>query len=70
MTISNQQDDLPLTTEQAAQLIGCAPGTLANARSAGRDGPPFYRVGRSVRYLRSAVLSYREQLLTRTVGAA
>ena len=63
-------EDIPLTTEQAAKLLGCAAGTLSNARAAGRDGPPFYRVGRSVRYLRSAVLTYREQLQRQTASAA
>lgn len=63
-------EDVPLTTEQAAELLGCAAGTLANARAAGRYGPPFYRIGRSVRYLRSAVLTYREQLQRQTAGAA
>ena len=43
-----------LTTEQAAEYLGVSPGWLANARCRG-DGPPFYKLGRAVRYIRAAL---------------
>lgn len=43
-----------LTTTQAAEYLGVSPGWLANARCRG-DGPPFYKLGRTVRYIRSAL---------------
>jgi hypothetical protein len=39
----------PVDETGAAQLIGCAPRTLANWRSQHR-GPRFIRVGRLIRY--------------------
>lgn len=38
-----------LTTKEAAQHIRCAPITLAKLRCSG-GGPPFLKLGRSVRY--------------------
>jgi hypothetical protein len=41
----------PLVTDVvAAELLGLRVGTLRNARSAGLPGPPFVRMGRSIRY--------------------
>ena len=42
------------TTEQAAEYLGVSPGWLANARCRG-DGPPFYKLGRAVRYVRTTL---------------
>ncbi len=43
--------DVPLSTEEAALLRGCAPETLVRERvRGGEDVPPFVRVGRAVRY--------------------
>lgn len=52
--------DEMIDTVAAAALLGRAAGTLANDRNAGRDGPPFHRFGRSVRYRRGDVLAYRD----------
>lgn len=38
-----------LTTDEAAQYLGLAPGTLQNWRGAGR-GPPFIRLGGRIVY--------------------
>ena len=47
----------PLDDAGAAEVLGCAPRTLANWRSAGR-GPRFFRVGRLIRYRLEDLLSY------------
>ncbi len=40
-----------LSAQKAAELLGLSPRTLANWRWRGGDwGPPFVKVGRSVRY--------------------
>lgn len=52
--------DQMIDTVAAAAILGRAPGTLANDRNAGRDGPPFHRFGRSVRYRRGDVIAYRD----------
>lgn len=41
----------PLTTEQAAQLLGLKPSTLEIWRCRG-DGPAYLKIGRAVRYHR------------------
>jgi excisionase family DNA binding protein len=43
-----------LNTEQAAEYLGVSESWLAGSRVRG-DGPPFYRLGRAVRYIRSAL---------------
>jgi predicted DNA-binding transcriptional regulator AlpA len=35
---------------EAAKILGLEVGTLRNKRSAGLPGPPFVRLGRSIRY--------------------
>jgi hypothetical protein len=42
---------------QFARLIGVSESTLAKKRMAG-DGPPYVKVGRSVRYSRDAGLAW------------
>lgn len=69
-SVDDSQDDVVLDTRQAAALLGCSPGTLSNIRAAGRPGPPFFRFGRSVRYLRGQLLAYRARLQQQTGGAA
>lgn len=44
------EHDVPLTTEEAAVLRGCAPDTLTRERVRGGDTAPFVRIGRGVRY--------------------
>jgi hypothetical protein len=50
----------PLLTEiDAARLLSRAPGTLRNWRSK-NEGPPFIKVGASVRYSLSSLRDYIE----------
>jgi len=51
-----------------ADFLGVATGTLAVWRSTGRHSLPFIKVGRSVRYSKSAVIAWLEQR-TRETGA-
>ncbi len=44
-----------LTPEQAAQLLGVTPGTLAVWRCTGRYDLPFVKVGSLVRYSPGAI---------------
>lgn len=39
-----------LNEQEAAAMLGVAPGTLSVWRSTGRYGIPFIKVGRNVRY--------------------
>ena len=43
-----------LTTEQAAEYLGVSKSWLAASRVRG-DGPPFYKLGRTVRYIRATL---------------
>jgi hypothetical protein len=45
---------------QAAEIIGAKPQTLRNWRSQSK-GPPYTKVGRSVRYAINDLLAYMEQ---------
>jgi hypothetical protein len=45
---------------QIAEIVGRAAQSLRNDRHQGK-GLPYYRIGRSVRYKLSEVLSYMEQ---------
>jgi len=49
--------DKYLTTREAAELLGLTVKSL-EARRARGNGPPFVRIGRLIRYLRSAVLAW------------
>jgi excisionase family DNA binding protein len=49
-------DDL-LTTEEAAAILGVTKGTLQRWRRDG-IGPPSYRMGRGVRYIRPEINSW------------
>ncbi|MBK6907605.1 MAG: helix-turn-helix domain-containing protein [Rhodocyclaceae bacterium] len=62
-----QQDEL-LDEKVAAQILGVTPGTLQVWRSTGRYGIPFIKVGRLVRYRRSA-LNHWIDSRTRESGA-
>jgi hypothetical protein len=47
-------DDIPLTQEQAAVVIGVKPTTLATWRHFGR-GPKYLKIGRSCFYRRDDI---------------
>ena len=53
---------------EAAEILDLAPGTLSVWRSTGRYGIPFIKVGRKVRYSRTALNAWLESR-TRTTGA-
>ena len=53
-------------TEQCAEHLRCSVDWLNAARGRG-DGPPFYRLGRAVRYIPNAVEQWaRERLVSST----
>ena len=56
-----------LNDDQAADLLGIRPQTLAVWRMTGRHSLPFVRVGRAVRYRMSDLLAWLD---SRTVGGA
>jgi predicted DNA-binding transcriptional regulator AlpA len=51
-----------LTEREACQIIKLAPTTLAHWRMTGK-GPPFYKLGRSVRYPRRELINWLEARL-------
>ena len=54
--------DALLTTEQVATLLAMKPATLEKGRSTGLvEHPPFIRIGRLVRYRRSAVTIWLQE---------
>ena len=65
------EHDIPLTTEEAAVLRGCAPETLIRERVRGGDTAPFVRVGRAIRYpARSFVAWLRDRPAVRNTSEA
>jgi predicted DNA-binding transcriptional regulator AlpA len=52
-------DPVYLDTRQAADLLGKSQAWLARERWAG-SGPPFYKLGRHVRYLKSDLIAWVE----------
>ena len=60
-----------LSTDQAAEVIGVRPNTLAIWRLTGRHDLPFVKVGRLVRYRRSDLIRWMsERSGTSTAGIA
>ena len=49
-----------LTPDEVAEQLGVSPHTLAIWRSEGRNGLPYVKVGRLVRYREDAVDEYIE----------
>lgn len=47
-------------TEEFCAISGRARSTVEGERSRGTGGPPFYRIGRTVRYRRSEVAAWLE----------
>jgi excisionase family DNA binding protein len=43
-----------VTTEEAAEYLGVSPSWLVQSRGRG-DGPPYFKVGRPVRYAKTAL---------------
>ena len=55
----------PVDERGAAEIVGCAPRTLANWRSQ-RRGPRFIRVGRLIRYRIEDLESYLDSRIVET----
>ena len=49
-----------LTTEEAAEYLGCSPGTLAVWRCLARYPLPYVKIGRRVRYDEADLLAWME----------
>jgi hypothetical protein len=65
------EHDIPLTTDEAAVLRGCAPETLIRERVRGGDTAPFVRIGRAIRYpARGFVTWLRERPTVRNTNEA
>jgi hypothetical protein len=63
------EHDIPLTTEEAAVLRGCAPETMVRERVRGGNTAPFIRIGRAIRYpARSFVAWLRERPAVRSTS--
>jgi predicted DNA-binding transcriptional regulator AlpA len=56
-----EQTDRMHTDVETAAIMGIAPQTLRAWRSLKRGGPPFVKIGRAVRYRRSAIDAYLAQ---------
>lgn len=56
--------DALLSPEDAAELLGLSPGTLANWRSSGRESLSYLKCGRSVRYRASEIRRYLQRQQT------
>ena len=53
-----------IDSRETARILGLSPVTLQQLRARG-DGPPFFRIGRTVRFRLGDVLAWRDE---RTVG--
>ena len=56
-----------LKDTEAGPILGLRPQTLRNKRSKG-EGPPYYKIGRAVRYLEKDLLDYLEKRKIQTRG--
>jgi excisionase family DNA binding protein len=56
-----------LTSEEAAKLLKVSLSWVAKARMRG-DGPPYIRVGRSVRYTEAALLQWMKSRQRRSTS--
>lgn len=59
--MDTRDEPLIMTGEQVAELLQVSPRTIEEWRQT-HSGPPFRRVGRHVRYLRSEVLAWFQEL--------
>ena len=64
--VSHNSTDLEtaIDSRETARILGLSPVTLQQLRARG-DGPPFFRIGRTVRYRLGDVIAWRDE---RTVG--
>lgn len=66
MLNATQEKDRLLTTQQAAELLDVSPQTLEVWRSTKRYKLAYVKIGRNVRYPRSAIQDF---IASRTVAA-
>jgi predicted DNA-binding transcriptional regulator AlpA len=59
-----------LDEREAAEILTVEPGTLSVWRSTGRYDLPFVKIGRAVRYRRSALAAWMASREGTTTGAA
>jgi excisionase family DNA binding protein len=64
--LSEENTDPLLTTPEAASVLGTSPQTLEVWRCTKRYPLAYVKIGRSVRYRKSALLAF---IASRTVGA-
>ena len=57
------------TTAECANYLGVSPEHLEHARCRG-DGPPFYKLGRLVRYIPDVVDAWAQARLVRSTSEA
>ena len=57
--MGNEIKDFLLTTKEAAPLVGLTERGLEMTRFRG-DGPPYFRVGKRIRYRREDILNWLE----------
>lgn len=58
-TVLNTTDPQPLLSPaQAAARLGVSRSFLDKRRMSGRDGPPYVKLGRNVRYFQSTLLEW------------
>lgn len=62
-----KNSDESLREREAAIILGLAPNTLAHWRISGA-GPPFVKLGRSVRYPRDLLLAWRDKRIRRSTS--
>ncbi len=60
--MDTRDESLIMTGEQVAELLQVSPRTIEEWRQT-NNGPPFRRVGRHVRYLRTEVLAWFQELV-------
>jgi hypothetical protein len=60
-TSSSGPAEQTLTSDEAARYLGFSPSWMRQSRMVGKMGPPFYRAGRSIRYLRCDLTHWLEQ---------
>ena len=58
-----------ISPTDAARLLGLAPSSLAKLRCWG-GGPPFLKLGRAIRYLRSDCVAWRDARRVRNTSEA
>jgi predicted DNA-binding transcriptional regulator AlpA len=59
--VSQANENERLTTKEAARALGMSVSWLEKSRCAGMNGPPYRKIGRSVRYVRGELLAWDAQ---------